>query len=287
MITGPEELERFYDRRATVFAEAFRALAWSRLSGRGYDAATDDLRRTLQATLILCNLHGRKRTFMEADRMARMARYDDTKTPLSYLTFEEAVEDLVSREPRLENSARELSRLYNTDHVFGMVRSIDQVLTERVQKALADVERSGVGFFDAEATLLEMTPFTRSYADNVYRTNLSTNYNLGRMQQAADPEVAEIIPALEFSSMRDARTRPNHAAAHGLIAATSDPVWIRFTPPLGYQCRCSVETVSRWELERRGLLRRDGSVVRYLPRGFGAAHPDEGFKVGIASWEAA
>jgi SPP1 gp7 family putative phage head morphogenesis protein len=288
MITGPEELERFYDRKATAFSEAFRRLAHARLFGKGYDTAINDLRKTLQATLILSNLQGRKRTLMEADYMSRkQSRFDGTKTPLSGLVFEEAVEDLLSREPRLENSSRELSRLYNTDHVFGMARSIDLVLTERVQKALVELERSGVGFFDAEKVLAEITPFTRSYAAVVYRTNLSTNYNIGRMQQAADPEVAEIIPALEYNALTDARTRHNHAAASGLIAATKDPIWKTFTPPLGYNCRCSVETLSRWELERKGLLRKDGSVVRFFPPTFSMAHPDENFKVGAAGWEAA
>lgn len=291
MISGPKELEKFYDKKATAFAEAFRNLAWSRLSGRGYDSAIDDLRKTLQATLILSNLHGRKRTLMEADykyrHRVKSHFADDTKTPLSYLTFEEAVDDLLSREPRLENSSRELSRLYNTDHVFGMAQSIDQVLTERVQKELGRIMESGEGFFQAEKILSEITPFTRSYASCVYRTNLSTNYNIGRMQQAEDPDVAEIIPALEFTSLLDSRTRPNHAAAHGMIAGSKDQIWMRFSPPLGYNCRCSVETLSRWELEDRGLLRKDGSVVRYLPPTFGAAHADEGFKVGTPSWEAA
>ena len=288
MISGQEELERFYDKKATAFAEVFRRLAWSRLNGKGYDSALDDLRKTLQATLVLSNLYGRKRTLMEADRMAsKRSKYDDTKTPLSYLTFTEAVEDLVSREPRLERSSRELSRLYNTDHVFGMARSVDQVLTERVQKELVKIMEEGKGFFDAEKVLGEITPFTRSYASVVYRTNLSTNYNIGRMQQAEDPDVAEIIPAMEFSALLDSRTRPNHAAAHGLIAATNDPIWKTFAAPIGYNCRCSVETISRWELEAKGLLRKDGSVARYYPPTFGAARPDEGFKVGAVGWEAA
>lgn len=286
MITGQEELERFWDRKATVFADAFENLAWARMSGSGYDDAIREVQNCLQATLVLSDLHGRKRTLMEADRYRR-SRFDDSKSPVSSLIFEEAIDDLVSREPRLENNARELSRLYNNDHVFGMALSVDRTITEHVQKKLVDIERHGGGLIQAEEVMAELTPFSRSYAANVYRTNMATSYNRGRFAQAADPEVAEIIPALEFSAMHDARTRPNHAAAHGLIAAVTDPIWASFLPPIGYQCRCAAETVSRFELESRGLLRKNGSVVRYYPSSFNRAHPDENFKVGVMGWEAA
>ena len=202
-----------------------------------------------------------------------------TAHAITSTTFEEAVEALVSREPRLEQSAIELSRLYNNERVFGMAFSIDQKLTERVQETLARVMREGGGVSTAEKILEDIVPFTKSYATNVYRTNLATSYNEGRKKQAQDPAVAEVIPALQFRSMDDARVRPNHAAADGLVAATDDPVWRRFTPPIGHQCRCAIEFVSLWELEQRGLI-RNGKVVSYYPPGWAGAHPDPNFKVG-------
>ena len=69
-----------------------------------------------------------------------------------------------------------------------------------------------------------------------------------------------------------------------MIAATDDPVWRQFQPPVGYGCRCSAEFVSVYDLEKRGLI-RDGRVIRYLPPGFAQAHPDAGFKVGAGNWE--
>jgi hypothetical protein len=91
---------------------------------------------------------------------------------------------------------------------------------------------------------------------------------------------------MEFYALDDARVRPHHKAADGLIAAVDDPIWDTFKPPLGYRCRCSVNFVSVFELEDRGLI-KNGKVVRYLPPSFAFARPDENFKVGAMDWRGA
>lgn len=288
MISAQQELETFWNKSTDLFSEAFSDLARTRLGRGDYAEAFQALADLLYHTLVLSNLYGRKRMLMEADSLKARSKYDaiEEKTPLSKLTFQEAIDDLLRREPRLVSSSIELSRLYNTEKIFGMVHSIDEKLTARVQEALAGFVRQGKGYHDASAILREIMPWTRSYADLVYRNNLSTVYTEGRFDQAEDPDVAKVIPALRFTSMHDARTRPNHEAADGLIAAVDDPIWNRFKPPLGHQCRCGVEFVSVFELERRGLI-RDGKVIRFLPSIFGSAYPDPGFKIGAPSWEAA
>lgn len=289
MMSATDELEKFWNRNADLFFDSFLKLASSRLGKADYSESIEELAELLRDTLMLSNLYGRKRMLMESDavRAKVKARFDaDGKTPLSRLTFEEAVEDLVSREPRLVKSADELARLYTADHVFGMARSIDEKLTSRVQQALADFIRKGESYPSAAQVLQEITPFSRQYSDLVYRTNLNTNYTAGRFQQAQDEDVREVIPALMFVSQHDERTRPNHRAAHGMIAATDDPIWRFFRPPIGYACRCGADFVSVFELMRRGLW-KGGKVVRYLPPSFGSAKPDPKFKPGLIGWEAA
>jgi SPP1 gp7 family putative phage head morphogenesis protein len=174
---------------------------------------------------------------LEADAKRRAARFaTQVVDVVPDVSFDEAIEDLVSREPRLAASSEELAKLYSTEHVFGAVRSIDENMTSRIQKALADVMQRGGSMDDAVAVFREVAPWSRSYSETVYRTNLSTAYNAGRFEQASDPEVKDAIPALVFESMDDDRTRPNHKAADGLIAAADDPIWKRLHAPLGYNC---------------------------------------------------
>lgn len=238
MISAQDELDHFWDRKATLFADAFLELAEARLDGgKRYSSAFEDLSELTRHTLILSNLFGRKRMLMEADAVRERSKYDaEEKTPLSRLIFEEAIDSLVRAEPRLAESSEELSRMYSTENVFGMVRSMDLILTKRVQEALGSIMRRGEGIEDASKVMREIGPFTKSYADNVYRTNLSTNYTLGRRQQAEDEDVQKVVPAFRFTThYDDGRIRPNHHAADGFIAATNDPAWRIYSPPLGFQ----------------------------------------------------
>lgn len=286
MISGREEFERFWDKKSRAFENAFLDLARSRLAlGADYQSSVSKLAELIRHTMILSNLYARRRVLLEADRMRRIARFATQPVDVvPDVTFDEAIEDLVSREPRLARTWEEVSRLYSTEHVFAAVRSIDENMTARIQKALADVTAKGGSINDAVRVFQEIAPWSRSYSEMVYRTNLSTAYNAGRMQQANDPEVKDAIPALVFESMDDDRTRPNHKAADGLIAAADDPIWKRYHPPAGYGCRCSVNFVSRLELERRGLIDEQGNVKAYYPPNFAAAGPDPGFRPGGMEW---
>lgn len=284
IVDAQTELERFLVRKSHAFADAVTGLARARVGLGSYDKAVSELAGLLRHTLTLSNLYGRRRMLLESDAVRRSARFA-TVIPdvIPDVTFDEAVNDLVSREPRLAASVEELSRLYSTEHVFGAVRSIDLTMTKRIQDALATFMREGVSQPEATQVMREITDWTRSYSELVYRNNLSTAYTQGRFEQAKDPDVSEIVPAMMYESLDDSDVRPNHRAASGMIAATDDPIWRTFQPPIGHNCRCSANFVSRWELERRGLI-QENQVIRYLPPGFDKAHPDEGFKVGAPGW---
>lgn len=288
MIQASQELQRFLDRRARVFQDVMVRLADSFRMPERWDAAVRQLAEIIRGTLILSDLHGRRRMLLEADYVRRVGKFArvgsfEAVAP-DRLEFEEAVEDLVSRDPRLARSADEVSRLYNTSKSFAMARSSSLRLTERIQEIMARMSREAAGVDEVTPEILraakeESHDFARAYAETVYRTNVNTAYTEGRFLQAEDPVVAEVIPAMEFVSQNLPTSRPNHVAAHGLIASTDDGVWRMFKPPIGYNCHCSANFVSVYDLERRGLL-RGGNVVRYLPPTFDYAYPDPGFKVG-------
>jgi hypothetical protein len=229
--------------------------------------------------MILANMNARKRVLMEADQASKRSRFSAEKSPISPLPFDEAIENIVSRDPRLAAGYLEVQRLYNEEHVFALAKSVNTNLTKRIQAAIAEAGRSGAGLPEFKKLWKEITPWAQSYGDTVFRTNASTSYNEGRFTQAEDPDVQEVIPAMEYISMHLPTSRPNHEAAAGLIAATNDPVWDKIKPPNGYNCLCGVNFISKYELERRGLW-KDGAVIRFLPPNFAAAHPDPGFNAG-------
>lgn len=282
MIEADAELQKFLDRRTSVFSQALENLIQSRLGKGDYGQAISDLARLLQKTMILSDLHGRKRALMEVDRIKRqIAKFTlpDTTPIKPGVPFEEAIEDLVSREPRLAESARQVSDLYDTEHVFAMARSIDLNVTKKVQEIITGALKEGKGLSDVEELIAQTGDWSISYAANIFRTNANTAYTQGRFEQMKDPEVANIMPAFEYVGVDDARTRPNHLAAFGLIASVDDAIWRTYKPPMAWQCRCGVIGVSIFELESKGLI-RNGRVMRYLPPNFADAHPDPGFRPG-------
>jgi SPP1 gp7 family putative phage head morphogenesis protein len=285
MMLAKDELEKFLNRRTDLFGEALFQL--SQRSGQDRRFALLDLSDLIQRTMILADLHGRKRLLMEADsakrKSSKFASVPDSTPIVPNIPFEEAVEDILSREPRLARSSEEVARMYSSQRVFAMARSVELRLTERVQQAVADLIKGKRTSGKTENEILRMAAeeshdWTRAYAATVYRTNAATAYNNGRFAQAKDEDVREVIPAMQFTAILDDRTRPNHRAAHGLIAPTDDPIWNWIAPPIGFQCRCSADFVSVYELERRGLI-QNGRVVRYVPPTFSEAHADSGFTV--------
>lgn len=290
MLTAEAELERFLQRRAVTFAAAMREVAISLYEGGdGSRQSIEFLADLLQRTLILADLHGRRRALMEADAARRrMGKLDSlpTTTPIvPSVPFEEAIDDLLRREPRLAKSFEEVSKLYSKGKVFSLAKSASLKLTERIQKEIVDITKSGRAAGAATRDLVRIAAenshnWTVAYADTVYQTNTSDAYTQGRFKQALDPDVRDVVPALEVTGIADDDERPNHRALRGFLAAADDPQWARLRPPYGYKCRHGVRLVPRSELERRGLLDANGRVIPYYPPNFEQGGPDPGFRSG-------
>lgn len=264
--------------------------------------ATGVLSDVIGETQALADLLGRRDTLQAAERAARThgaSLPPPAKPPIAVggldeplpggggiarVPFNEAVGDVLAREPRLARGWREVQVAYNRDHVFAAARSAELEVTKRVQGAIAKAIKTGgtVGSTEKELMALvrrvgvETEPWQRWYAETVFRTNAATAYSAGRFRQMAEPAVAFAIGALRYTAVGDVDTRPNHAAADGLIASPDDPVWHRCAPPLGYNCRCGLDFVSWPELQRMGLVGKDGRVrPASVPRGAG---PDPHFQ---------
>ena len=96
----------------------------------------------------------------------------------------------------------------------------------------------------------------------IYRTNLQSAYMAGRHRQAL--EQADRAPWAQYLAVRDAKTRPGHAALHGQVFALDSPAFAVIAPPNGYNCRCRARYLSDRELAARGL--KPAEDVRVLER---------------------
>jgi len=90
------------------------------------------------------------------------------------------------------------------------------------------------------------------HLETVVRTNTQSAYMAGRHAQLK--RVARQRPFWEYSTVGDDRVRPTHAAQNGRIFPQDDAYWNRWFPPNGYNCRCTVISLSQKEAERRGAV---------------------------------
>lgn len=92
--------------------------------------------------------------------------------------------------------------------------------------------------------------------DNVFRTNIQTAYNQGRMnQQLQDTRRVYWM----YSAINDSRTRPAHRAWNGTILHRDHPWWRTHVPPCGFRCRCSVISLTQAQAAKRGIT-PDGQI---------------------------
>jgi uncharacterized protein with gpF-like domain len=125
----------------------------------------------------------------------------------------------------------------------------------------------------------ELSDWTTAQAELVYANNVKTAYAAGAWTRISHPDVARVLPGMKFVSACLATTRPNHRAAHGLVAPTDSPLWDTFGGLLGHGCRCSRREVSYSEAKRNGWLDENGKLMTIKPPGFEKAGPDPGFGV--------
>lgn len=115
----------------------------------------------------------------------------------------------------------------------------------------------------------------------VLRTNIMHATNAGRdavFARAENPEYAtDPVVAYMYSAIMDGRTRATHAAMDGQVFLANSPVWAKWKPPCGYNCRCyrvpilasKAATMAR-EAVSTTVPVMDGTAIEPDP-GFGAS----------------
>lgn len=260
---------------------------------QAFDARTqlsDVVRQTFGIAELLASAEVLQTAERFLDRNLQFAKAP-TQTVLPRFTFEEALEDLVSRTPKTvrrasERTAQRIAELYGASEgrIIAFTRSAEAAVTKRAQEFLAQAFREGLTENEAGRGLVESIDEVRKrtrkwsegYARMVFRTNVNSAATAGRFRQMQDPDIRAVIPAAAFTAVGDGDTRDNHDAADGLIFKVDNPIWNQIAPPLGYNCRCGVRMMSIPILASMGRLTANGEVVesRLPPDAF----PDDGFR---------
>ena len=172
------------------------------------------------------------------------------------LPFEEAIdffkgkisltkEEWEELEPKLRFRAFTVSRLAEADHI--------EMLRGRLLHAMEKGEHFAETWKDVRAFTEDADqPFSARYFETVYRTNMQSAYNAGRLMQYQN----NMPPAWELLFIEDGRTSDickglASIAGNGKALAASHSFWSTYGfPPYHFNCRTTFRAVYDYEIGR-------------------------------------
>lgn len=94
----------------------------------------------------------------------------------------------------------------------------------------------------------------------IFDTNMRVSYAAGHW--AGFERNRRARPYLRYVALLDDRTRPAHRARHNLVLPIDHPYWDMWAPPCGWNCRCTLQSLSERDIER---LKAEGEDLRFDP----------------------
>jgi SPP1 gp7 family putative phage head morphogenesis protein len=279
------ELEILQHSTHAGLVDALARLAAGQLEG-DERAARDgelDLADQLGEAMAAADLFGRRRLILEASAAAGQRLYA-APGPLPQVGFVEAVGEILRRYPSAAAGWRDARDKYAAG-AFALARAASVKVAGHVRDVIERAVKLGTPQDEAVADILKSlrsgsqdvdggARYTNAYSETIFRTNLATAYTEGRLEQVRDPNIRKVIGGFRFDAIEDSATRENHRALDGFTAATTDPVWKRLKPPLGYNCRCALVMVPHTQMT--AAHNTDG-FARFKAGDWGTG-PDQGFR---------
>lgn len=209
----------------------------------------------------------------------------DSKVSPEPLTFEVAAKYFGGKVPLTPAQFDRLQNKYKTlaFTVVGYTKlELLKAFHDELQKAIedgttADNFRKSMNDFLERRGYEGVTPFQ---ADNIFRTNVQTAYQVGHYEQMTDPDVMQLRPYWQYDAVNDSHTRPSHLAMDGKVFPADSPIWDTWYPPNGFRCRCSVHTLSQRQVDDMGL-KVEGTLPDRAETPSGSVvslQPDPGFR---------
>lgn len=174
--------------------------------------------------------------------------------------------DFYDRVEAARKQAWTMSKLSDLDHI--------QRIKDSLEKAIAE----GTSFDNwRKENLADLQGLPKSYQETVFRTAVQSSYNAGRWAHFRDH--AERRPILRYTAINDSRTRPAHRALHGLMMPVDDPRWQTLAPPGGFNCRCTLMSLSERQAKGMGYTGAPQDIPTWTDK-HGVEHtaaPDKGW----------
>lgn len=161
------------------------------------------------------------------------------------MPYHEAVEYLKKRDVIKKADYNKLSDKMKF-RAFTASRINDGKLLERLNAEMIANVNDGKGLKDflsmTKTDILDkvgMGPNQGWYWETVYRTNVQTAYNAGRMMGFEEDRPL----ALHFVGIEDARQTDICHSMSNVIRPYDDPIWKKYIPPLHFGCRSTVRAI--------------------------------------------
>lgn len=126
---------------------------------------------------------------------------------------------------------------------------------QKVRNIIAEFPR-GENWDETKSKIMkEISPFfspkaAAHRAELLLRHHGLTAYRVGQWEMAQ--ETKDFLPYFKYIATMDSRTRPSHAALHGLVLPVDDPFWDTHMPPgWAWMCRCQVVQIAEYEMEEQ------------------------------------
>lgn len=173
------------------------------------------------------------------------------------LSFDEAVEWFRARVPMTDEQWDKLTKRAR-QQAFTVSGVADLDMVSEVWRALDKAVSKGTTFADFADSVrgpLESAwggekPFR---LDTIFRTNVQLSYSAGRQEQQSDPAVLKQRPFWKYSAILDSRSTSICRGCNGTVLAADDPWWETHQPPLHFNCRSTVISLSKSQAERAGV----------------------------------
>lgn len=203
--------------------------------------------------------------------------------------FEEAEKYFKEKLPVTKDEFEKLSAKYQKI-AFTVAGYTDAEIVNRFYKEVLKAIEEGISLYKFKEDMngfLEANGYDMAssfQADNIFRTNLQTAYNVGHYEQMTDEDVINLRPYWQYIAVDDDNTRPEHAAMDGLVFRADDPVWDTWYPPNGYRCRCTVKSLSERQLKKLGLDVCNNNITVKPDKGFETNPAKRDFKPDISKF---
>lgn len=171
------------------------------------------------------------------------------------MKFEEAIKSFLDKTPVLYDTIEEITEEVRANSIW-IKKSTDLEITSKLFNNMKKSMESGTTFKqwlkDCDEIINKAGLGNQGYyLENVYRTNMMTQYSIGNYKQQI--EVVEEFPYWEYSAIEDNRTSNICKQLDGVIKRYDDPFWSTYYPPNHYQCRSTVISRSKEEMKRHGF----------------------------------